>query len=445
MGLSRFWPELPENMNARLDAFRAAQRKRRQRRRQQKFAANREAALIRRSQLTGTTFIGISGSHGKTTTTTLLGEILSGYAPTMMGHHFNTVLAAIATVSQVKPKHRYCVQEVGLSGPGLMEGICQILQPSVAIITAISGDHRSAFKTLDATTIEKGRLVEAVPPDGLAVLNADDPRVRGMANRCKGRVVFYGRAEMADLRLVKASATWPERLTLVLRYRGDEFTVRTRLVSDIWAPWIMGAILAALELGVPREHCVGVAEAFAAVNNRMSVHRSPTGATYVLDAVKASALGLDACLAFLADAQATRRTVVFGTVADYAGSARSEYNRVARMVMARADRAFFIGPSANRVRHLAALEFADRLFVIEDVKEASARIAADTIPGELVYIKSSGADHIERVLLSQTHDVGCWLPRCGRQGSCIGCRHVEGYRIALPRRFRAPVETGRVE
>jgi UDP-N-acetylmuramoyl-tripeptide--D-alanyl-D-alanine ligase len=363
-----------------------------------KRRARRQSAKFWRRQFSKTTFIGVTGSHGKTTATALLGAILEAEAPTYVQVAHNQTKTVAKTVLRTRPwRHRYCVQEVSGERPTVVGESVDILQPSVGIVTAISGDHRKAYGgSMEAIAAEKAKLVHRLPPDGLAVLNADDSLVAGMGEGCSCRVVSYGRREGSHLRLLRATSVWPERLEFEVSYRGESFSVRTQLVGAHWAGSAMAALLAALELGVARSTCVSVIEAFAPMFNRMSVHPGPNGAWYVLDANKASFSGIEACLGFLGDAVAPRKTVVVGTIADYAGASRAHYYKVARMALDRADRVIFTGANANRVRRLVADELAGRLFVRERPEDMLQMLSEDALPDEIIYVKATRIDRLAR-------------------------------------------------
>ena len=112
---------------------------------------------------------------------------------------------------------------------------------------------------------------------------------------------------------------------------------------------------------------------------------------------KASYSGIEACLGFLEDASAPRKTVIVGTIADHPGASRSHYVKVARMALARADRVIFTGPNASRVRRLAAGEFVDRLFVIDEPENVVELVANDAIADEIIYVKASSVDQLASV------------------------------------------------
>ena len=356
-----------------------------------RWALHRRFAIVWRSRLRDTIFLGVTGSYGKTTATKLLHRILTTQGSTSLGVDKNSPKDTAITILRSSPRrYRYCLQEVSGHEPGAVEDAVEILQPDIGIVTAIGGDHRKAFRPLEAIAQEKAKLVHAAPADGLAILNGDDPLVAAMASGCKCRVVVYGGAESADLRLHAAISAWPDRLTLEASHRGERFTVETQFVGVHWATSILAALAAALEIGVPRSAALEAIAAFEPVFNRMSVHPAPRGAWYVLDAFKASYSGIEACLGFLDEATAQRKTAIIGTISDRpAGGDRKNYNRVARMALARADRVFFTGPKAASTRRLARGEFADRLLVIEDPDDAVRRASQTAIENEVIYVKGT--------------------------------------------------------
>jgi len=351
------------------------------------------AAGLWRRQLTGTVFVGITGSHGKTTATELLSRMLETAGPTYAGVVHNTPKVIAQTILRARRgRHSHFVQEVSGHQPGAIEQSVGALRPNVGVITAIGGDHRKAFAgSWEATAAEKAKLVHCLPADGLAVLNADDPLVAAMAYGCRCRVVTYGRSADADLRLLGASSAWPNRLTMELEHRGRRFAAKSRLVGVHWSVSIQAALLAALELGTSRSACLEVIGSVEPPFNRMSVHPGPRGAWYVLDANKAPFSGIEACLGFLEEALAPRKTVVFGQISDHPGRSRQYYQKAARLALDRADRVFFTGPQAARVRRLAAGEFTDRLFFEEQPEKVLAHLSGDAMDGEIIYIKASGA------------------------------------------------------
>jgi UDP-N-acetylmuramoyl-tripeptide--D-alanyl-D-alanine ligase len=357
-------------------------------------------ARIWRSLFARTTFVGVTGSHGKTTATLILTRILQKGAPTYSRPWFNTPANVAKSVMKALPwRHRYVVQEVAGHRPGAIVKSAAVLRPQVGIVTAIGGDHRKSFGgSLDAIAAEKANLVKRLPADGLAVLNADDPHVANMASVSPCRVVRFGASADADLRLIEARSVWPKRLSMHVEYQGERFDVTTQLVGEHWSVSVLAALLAALELGIPRSVSLAAIATVAPDYSRMSVHPTKHGGWYVLD-VKSSFFGIQECLRFLQNADVARRTVVFGTISDHPGASRPHYQKAARMALAVADRVVFAGRNADRVRKLAADEFAGRLFHYEYFADAIRLLESDPVQGEIIYVKASRADKLMPMLV----------------------------------------------
>ncbi len=161
-------------------------------------------ARARRPRLGHVTFVGVTGSCGKTTTTALIKDVLAEIGPCQgwinepAGTHQN--IRVRRAILSANPKTRYYVYELATIGPGTIAGQLEILRPQIGVVTTIGTDHRSVFRSLEATAKEKGALVESLPPDGVAILNIDDPLVAAMAARTQARVVTYGLSPGADIR-----------------------------------------------------------------------------------------------------------------------------------------------------------------------------------------------------------------------------------------------------
>jgi UDP-N-acetylmuramoyl-tripeptide--D-alanyl-D-alanine ligase len=176
-----------------------------------------------------TLFIGVTGSAGKTSAKDLIWAALAARSLGLKspGTH-NASHWVPRVVLRVRADHDFCVMELGATGPGSLDRPIALVRPKVAVVTNVGGDHRSSFRTLEATAAEKGKLVAAVPPNGLAVLNADDPLVLAMGRRSRARVITFGLAAGADVRAEAVSSAWPDRLAFVASYRGERVRIQTR-------------------------------------------------------------------------------------------------------------------------------------------------------------------------------------------------------------------------
>jgi UDP-N-acetylmuramyl pentapeptide synthase len=197
-------------------------------------------------------FVGVTGSAGKTTTKDLVAAVLARrYRGSKSPGTHNSGHWVSDTVLGVRPDQGFCVLELGASGPGSLDDPIALVRPSIAVITNVGGDHRTAFRTLDATATEKGKLVAAVPIEGLAVLNADDPRVMAMAGSCHGRVLTYGLTPDAAVRAESVTSSWPDRLSFIAIHGEQRVEVRTRLCGVHWVHACLAAICTGVGFGIP--------------------------------------------------------------------------------------------------------------------------------------------------------------------------------------------------
>jgi UDP-N-acetylmuramoyl-tripeptide--D-alanyl-D-alanine ligase len=381
-------------------------------------------AQIRRLVLIKTTFIAVTGSCGKTTTTKLAAALLATRGTCWRLGPANFLRHSVKSLLAVPGSSKFCVQEVSAFPPGDIVRHSRVLRPHIAIVTTIGADHYKSFRSLDATAAEKGKLVERLPRHGTAILNADDPHVRGMATKTHAAVLTFGLSPNSDVRAIEVSSAWPDRLKLTVTYRDETRTIRTRLVGEHWTTSVLAAIACGIACGIKLKTCAKVFKRINPVFGRYSVHATRGGPVYVLDTRKAPFWTIASALAFVEPAQAPRKTMVFGTISDYPGSAGAKYRRVARDALKAADRAVFVGPNASHIRKLVDQpELRERLFMFQSSWQASAFLAHQPLPGELIFVKASIVDHLERIMLSQKNGVVCWREGCRRKVECWKCHN----------------------
>ena len=142
------------------------------------------------------------------------------------------------------------------------------------------------------------------------------------------------------------------------------------------------------------------------------MHLVPGGPTFVFDH-KAPVWTIPHCFAFLKSASAPRKTVIFGTLSDYAGSASQRYRRIAREALEVVDRVVFVGSTSRYVEKLRQGELAEKILAFRTAFEASAYFKEHVLPDELIVLKGSlRVDHLERIMLSLSEPVVCWMEHC---------------------------------
>jgi UDP-N-acetylmuramyl pentapeptide synthase len=382
----------------------------------------RRHAEWHRRTVAGVTFIAVTGSAGKTTTKDLIAAVLASRhrGSKSPGTH-NSAHWVAHTVLGARRGDGFCVQELGATGPGSLDEPIALVRPRVAVITNVGGDHRSAFRTLEATAAEKAKVVHAVPRAGFAVLNADDPRVLAMADSCRGRVFTFGLRPDAMVRAEAVRSSWPDRLSFTLIHGEQRVAVQTRFCGVHWIHACLAAITTGIGMGVP----LPVAAAALAAVDPLAGRYQPVqagGVTFIRDEFKASLWSVAPALEFLRDARAVRKILVLGTISDYSGRASQVYADVARQGLEAADEVIFVGPQAVRSGGARNHPKGAALRAFRSVREAHHHLSATLVPGDLVLLKGSQrADHLLRLVLARRGRIACWRASCRRIKFCDDC------------------------
>ncbi|NMI00233.1 UDP-N-acetylmuramoyl-tripeptide--D-alanyl-D-alanine ligase [Pseudonocardia acidicola] len=349
------------------------------------------------------TVVGVTGSSGKTSTKDLLAAVLGELGPTVAPPgSFNNELGHPWTALRADATTRHLVLELSARGPGHIAALCATAPPRIGVVLNVGRAHLGEFGSPEAIAQAKGELVEALPADGLAVLNADDPAVAAMAARTAARVVTAGRAAGATIRAedVTLDAGRPRfRLTTPA---GDA-DVALRLVGAHHVGNALAAAAVGLELGgTPSQVAAALSAATPVSRWRMEVTERADGVTIVNDAYNANPESMRAALHALVGIAGSppgrRRTwAVLGRMAELgeqAAAAHAEVAATARELGV--DRLVAVdhpeyGPTAEHVTGLdAALEL----------------LRTELRPGDVMLVKASRAVGLDRIAtaLLNTHD-----------------------------------------
>jgi UDP-N-acetylmuramyl pentapeptide synthase len=370
-------------------------------------------------------FIGVTGSSAKTTTVSLIDAVLSRHLPGVKGPgSINTPWMFHHTLFRLRARHRYCVQEVGLGAERTVRIYARVLKPDIAVVTHVQSDHIKSYGSLEAIAEEKGRLVAALGPQGVAVLNADDPLVAGMAARTRARVIRYGLGEGADLRAGNVTSRWPEPLRFTATHAGTTCEVTTRLHGAHWVHSALAAVGCGMAMGMTLREAADALAAAEPTHRRMSPVTTPDGVTFLVDDMKSPAWATPTAFDVLRDARATRRIIVLGTLSEVYGNVRVKHRHVALQACASADIVVVAGAWAHyAMRSYDAKDGPLRAY--ETFAEALAYLRTELRPGDLVLLKgNSSIDHFDRIIADRAKRVACELTRCGRRTDCADCRRL---------------------
>ncbi|MDZ5663753.1 UDP-N-acetylmuramoyl-tripeptide--D-alanyl-D-alanine ligase [Nocardioides sp. S-58] len=256
--------------------------------------------------------LAMTGSQGKTGTKDYLAHVLSEAGPTVATRgNFNNDLGVPLTVLRATPETRYLVVEMGARGVGHIARLCAVAPPHVAAVLNVGTAHIGEFGSREAIAQAKGEIVEALPADGTAVLNADDELVAAMAARTDATVRTFG-GEGADVAVTAVTADELGRQSFEVLHRGSGATVHLAQVGAF--QWRNAAAAAAMALaaGLDLDAVAdSLADAVPASRWRMEVTERPDGLVVLNDAYNANPESMRAALDTLAGigSRSGRRTL----------------------------------------------------------------------------------------------------------------------------------------
>ncbi len=376
-------------------------------------------------------FIGVTGSCGKTTATRLIADILSKENYVQKRSHQNTAQYVAKTILSVSLRHRFCVSELSAERPGTMDKLAKLLRPQIGVVTNIGQDHYSNYRNLESTAAEKGKLVEMLPADGTAVLNADDPYVFEMRKRTKARVITYGLSDDAMVRGENVSCVWPKPMSFDICFAQQRFHIQTQLLGEHWVYAVLAAISTGIAAGVSLERAVEAVETFNPIPYRMCPHQTPDGVTFISDNIKSPLWTIPASLDFMRKAKAERKIVIIGSISDTPKSFYDRQKVVIKQAVNIVDKLIFVGEHAYSALRARRNSEDQHIMAFGNIYQLNSFLKDYLKTGDLVLLKGAeSTDHLQRIVLSRTGDITCWQDRCEKQRFCEDCRFLRS--PALP-------------
>jgi UDP-N-acetylmuramoyl-tripeptide--D-alanyl-D-alanine ligase len=340
--------------------------------------------------------VAITGSNGKTTTKNLLRAILTAEGPTVAPEgSFNNHVGAPVSMLRVDDATEYLVVEMGASHVGEIARLISIVTPDIGIVLKVGLAHAGEFGGIEAVQRAKAEMVTELPPDAVALLHGDDPRVDEMAGMTRARVVRFGVGEANDVRAddVQATATGT---TFDYLADGGRHPVALRILGEHHVTNALAALAAARELGIPSDRAIAAIEGVPRAERwRMEVLEPGNGITVINDAYNASPDSTAAALKTLAQitrGAPGRSIAVLGEMAELGEYAQEEHDRLGRLVVRlNISQLVVVG---ERARHIHAAAGLEGSWDGESVFVADAEAAYDLLRGELragdvVLVKSS--------------------------------------------------------
>ncbi|KQX06715.1 MULTISPECIES: UDP-N-acetylmuramoyl-tripeptide--D-alanyl-D-alanine ligase [unclassified Leifsonia] len=355
--------------------------------------------VIRRIRALGELkIVGITGSNGKTTTKNLLRAILERQGATIAARaSFNNEVGAPLTMLEVAEDTRFLVAEMGASAVGEITRLVRMAMPDVGVVLKVGLAHAGGFGGIEATQRAKTEMVSDLPASGVAVLNADDPRVAAMADATQARVVWFGLGPAASVRADDVSVSARGTTFTLHLASGASRSVHFRVLGEHHVMNALAAAAVAEEWGVGIDDIVeGLESVSIAERWRMEVMGGRDGVTVINDAYNASPDSMSAAIKTLAQiAEPGQRTIaVLGEMSELGEYSGEEHDRIGLLaVRLNVSQLVVVGAAARRM-HISTINegsWDGESAYVETVDEAFDLLESSIRPGDLVLVKSSNS------------------------------------------------------
>ncbi|HEX7080718.1 MAG TPA: UDP-N-acetylmuramoyl-tripeptide--D-alanyl-D-alanine ligase [Gammaproteobacteria bacterium] len=347
--------------------------------------------------------VAVTGSSGKTTVKELIAAILGVSRRVCVTQgNLNNDIGLPLTLMRLAPEHEAAVVELGANHAGEIDALARIAAPRVGVITNAGAAHLEGFGSLAGVAAAKGELLDHLPPDGAAVLNADDAFVGEWRARSRaGHVLTFGVRSRADFMPAGEPEFGASGARFAMTTPGGNVEVELPLLGLQNVANALAAAAAAHAAGAgPAEIAAGLARAVP-VRGRMTALPGRGGSRVVDDSYNANPSSARAALDYLATV-ADGRIFVLGDMLELGPDAAALHRDVGAYAQGRCDRLITIGTLS---RHAAAA-FGERAAAFDDVESAIAEIVPALAEGVTVLVKGSRAMGLERVVAALAAPVG---------------------------------------
>ena len=348
------------------------------------------------------TVVGITGSTGKTCTKDFTAAVLGvRFEVVASAASFNNEVGLPLTVLSASPTTEALVCEMGARRVGQIAGLCEVARPHAGIVTNVGMAHLGLFGSRENIVTAKAELVEALPRQGVAVLNADDPVAFGYRARTPARVLTYGTSAAADVRAEGVELDRDARASFTLVAAGLREGVELSVPGEHMVPNALAAAACGIALGVSPGECAAALKDAHVSGWRMETFTTPDGVRVVNDAYNANPTSMAAALkAARWMSRGGRCIAVLGGMAELGDASAEEHDHVGELVARLGvEELVAVGPDAGPIARAALREGIDRDHVVEVPDRAAALEAVRQMAhdGDLVLVKASRVNGLERL------------------------------------------------
>jgi UDP-N-acetylmuramoyl-tripeptide--D-alanyl-D-alanine ligase len=341
--------------------------------------------------------IGVTGSAGKTTTKDAVAQVLGArFKVLKSAGNLNNGFGLPLQLLKLEPEHEIAVIEMGMNHAGEIAALAKIAEPNWGVVSNVAPVHLEFFPDgIQGIARAKYELIEALPPDGIAILNLDDTYVASFGRGMGPRAIFYGMAEEAEIRAVSVTEIGAEGMVFTVEAHGERATVQLRMLGRHNVPNALAAVAVGLRSGMGLGECAAAVSGLRAGDKR-GVVLEWRGAKLINDCYNSNPRALDAMVDALVAMPAERHIVIAGEMLE-------------------------LGKEAEALHAACGLRMAERGVTIV----VGVRGVAEALVGAA---RAGGAD---AVFVSSAEDAGEWMKANVRAGDIVLLKASRGVRLEL--------------
>jgi len=347
--------------------------------------------------------IAITGSVGKSTTKEVVASVLRQKFSTLKNvGNLNNEIGLPLTLLRLNESHQRTVLEMGLYVPGEIAFLCDIAQPHVGVITNVGTVHAERAGSQEAIAGGKAELVEALPaaPEGVAILNYDDPWVRAMAEKTQAKIFFYGLNDKADLWADQVEGLGLEGIRFCLHYGKERLYLKVPLIGRHSVHTVLRAVAVGLVENLSWQEIIKGLRA-GNMQLRLVAVRSKSGALLLDDTYNASPQSMMAALNLL-DEMTGRKVAVLGDMLELGQYEQASHKKIGLRVAEVADVLITIG-ELGRIIAVAARSASlseEQVITLENSDQAIAYLGDRLQADDVVLVKGSRGMRMDRIVAS---------------------------------------------
>lgn len=341
-------------------------------------------------QSSGATFVGITGSAGKTTVKSMVAHILSARGATSATQgNYNNEIGVPLTLLELGPEDHFAVVEMGARFKGDIAYLCGLVEPNVRILTAVLPAHMETFGSIDTIAQTKGEIFDGMKPTDVAVMPGDSPYLGAWQDRAAGKTLTFGYADTNDIRILDVCDRGFSGLTLRLGTPAGDCELSSGLVGAHNAGNIAASVAACLACGMALDTIVAQIASVQAVQGRLARSALSGSTTLVDDSYNASPEAMRQALVALERSHGTRLAIL-GPMAELGASSDEYHQQVIEQALAGSvDQIWLSGDVWPVIENARIRYFAGTEALIDELNEVPAF--------DWILVKASRSAQLDRV------------------------------------------------